>query len=117
VKPRALHKTPGLTSLSALDPATVLASQAVSPASASAPAAPRCGAQRWTDRTLPDRQTLLPARTSTVAALVSVRPPASLPDTRREGVDEDVALAYLETTYGAAITTSELLIGSTAVHA
>lgn len=43
---------------------------------------PACGVERWTVKTLQDRPNLLPARKTTVAALVRVRSPASLPDTR-----------------------------------
>ena len=41
-----------------------------------------CGTERWTVKTLQDRPTLLPARSTTIAFLTSRPAPASLPDTR-----------------------------------
>jgi hypothetical protein len=45
-------------------------------------AALACGVERWTVKTLQDRPRLLRARPSTVAHLVSLPRPASLPQTR-----------------------------------
>src|SRR6266536_2774767 len=45
-------------------------------------AALKCGVERWKVKTLQDRPRLLPARATTVAHLVSIPRPASLPPTR-----------------------------------
>jgi hypothetical protein len=46
------------------------------------PAALRCGVERWTVKTLQDRPHLIPAQPNTVAHLVSLTRPNSLPATR-----------------------------------
>src|SRR4051812_46268582 len=45
-------------------------------------AALACGVERWNVKTLKDRPRLLRPRATTVAHLVSLRPPSSLPPTR-----------------------------------
>ena len=45
-------------------------------------AASACGVERWTVKTLQDRPTLIPAQATTVAHLVSLPRPSSIPATR-----------------------------------
>jgi hypothetical protein len=52
------------------------------PLHVSSPAIAMCGVERWTIKTLQDRPSLFPARATTVASLVSLPRPLSLPNRR-----------------------------------
>jgi hypothetical protein len=62
-----------------------LAASPIWPQAAPSPAASDralCGTELWTVKTLQDRPVLLPVQATTIAYLVTRRPPASLPDRR-----------------------------------
>ena len=54
----------------------------VAVANTSGRAAPSCGVERWTVKTLQDRPRLIPVRDATIAFLVGRPAPSSLPETR-----------------------------------
>jgi hypothetical protein len=58
------------------------AAASASPLRTSRQAAPACGVERWTVKTLMDRPRLLPVKATTIAYLTSRPAPANLPDYR-----------------------------------
>lgn len=68
--------------IAALAAVPALASERDTPSSAASSSRIACGAERWTVKTLQDRPTLLPARTTTVHYLVTRPAPTNLPATR-----------------------------------